>query len=918
MKPATCGGCPLEIIGQGWVPASGGGSILLVGEAPGENEALSGKPFVGQAGWMLTKLIERIGMDRSVMGIHNCLSCQPPKNFLAGAPWEYHALAHCQPNLQGTIDTLKPKVIMALGNIALRTLTGRSGITQLRGYPLPGPKGLWVVPTYHPSFLLPRKGQKDTSRLQSAVMLDLKKAEQIAQSGFAYETPEFILDPSPGAFAGYVDQALASTNGLPLSIDIETPGKIAKDEEDLDEGGWNNTIIRIGFSFELGRGCSIPFTPPYFESVKRLLASPMAKVLWNGYAFDWPIMESHGLLLGGEVHDGMWMWKFLQSDLPRGLQSVGSFYAAELGPWKYLSSTEPAKYNALDAIVALRCFVGIKKDLEAQGRYAAYDRHTREAWEVLRVAGLRNGLLMHGEGRGELKEKLEALSIDYLTQAQKVVPAQFHVSKVYARKPKDIPVEEVPTTGVEKRCTNCGAEGKLNRKHPCGVDKLINIPKAISVWQTKYDWDTFQPASLEHLEKAIGLGGFNPNSEKQLKKYARSYGHPLKFNHKSGKESLDKLQLDKLASKQAKKHPIYPIVQELRGISKTLGTYVNGFQPDADGLIYTTYTFGASTGRLTSRAVNLQNVSHRSENEWAAYIRRMLVPRPGRCFVEADSAAIEAVLVGYFAGDVEYMKQAGLGIHALLACRELGLDFNPDNVRMVKSESRFEKLYARKKRTVHGVNFGMGAGLMAMNYPKVFPSKKSAQKEIDFYYDVCPKLKEWHEHTRLLAHRQAYLQNPFGYRHYFYDVLKRDVSGKVVYGSDANRAVAFNPQSTAAAFMRENLALLRDSEWYPEALPANLSIHDALLLEPLVEDAERARDYLIELMNRPIPELGDLRIGVDVKVYWENWQDATKFGSRSGTLTTSPLSVHLRPETLADSRGVCRGGEALSSGLVVA
>jgi len=916
MKPSTCGGCPLEAIGQGWVPPAGGGDILIVGEAPGQNEALSGKPFVGQAGWMLDRILSRVGMDRAVMGVHNCLSCRPPDNYLAGAPYEYHALTHCQPNLLATIDALRPKVIVALGNIALRQLTGRIGISQLRGYPLPGPRGIWVVPSYHPSFLLPRKGQKDTSRLQAAVMLDFKKAEQVAKSGFAYEVPDLLLDPNPGVFSLWVDQVIRE--GLPLSVDIETPGKIAKDEEDLDEGGWNNTIIRIGFSNSETSGCSIPFTPPYFESVKRLLASPLVKVLWNGYAFDWPIIESHGLVLNGDVHDGMWMWKFLQSDLPRGLQSVGSFYAAELGPWKYLSSTEPAKYNAYDAIVALRCFNGMKKDLLAQGRWERYDRHTRQAWEVLRVAGLVNGVSMHGEGREVLKEKLETLSISFLTEAQRVVPPEFHASKTYARRPKDLPVVEVPIMGKEKVCSKCGAVGKLNRKHPCGPEALLDQEKPISAWQTRYDWPSYQASSLDHLEKAIALGGFNPNSEKQLKAYARAYGHPLRFDKKKNSESLDKLQLEKLAARQGLKHPIYPIVQELRGISKTLGTYVNGFLPDVDGLIYTTYTFGASTGRLTSRAVNLQNVSHKSENEWAAHIRRMIVPRPGRVFVEADSAAIEAVLVGYFAGDPEYMRRATLGIHAYLACVELGMDFTPDNVRRIKGESRFEALYARKKRTVHGVNFGMGAGLMAMNYPKVFRSKKSAQKEIDFYYDVCPKLKEWHKHTRLLAHRQAYLQNPFGYRHYFFDVLKKDVSGEVIYGSDANRAVAFNPQSTAAAFMRENLAILRDSEWYPDALPANLSIHDALLLEPLAGDAERARDYLMTLMNRVIPELDGLRIGVDVKLYEENWQDAKKFGSRSGTLATASLPIDLRPEDVEYSGGDPVGGRSLPSGLVTA
>lgn len=712
-------------------------------------------------------------------------------------------------------------------------------------------------------------------------MLDLQKAEKIAREGFAYETPELMLDPSPGVFDWWVSEAIKAN--LMISVDIETPGKIAKDEEDLDEGGWNNTVIRIGFSNHRNSAVSIPYTPPYRESVKRLLASNSPKLFWNGYAFDCPILEDHGLTIGGEIHDGMWAWKFLQSDLPRGLQSVGSYYAAEIGPWKYLSSTDPARYNALDALVALRNFEGIKKDLLAQGRYEVYDRHTREAWEVLRVAGLVNGVRMHEEGRGILKEKLEKISVRLLLEAQKAVPDIFHAAKVYARPPKDIPTQEITVEGSIKVCSKCGAEGKLNKKHPCGEEYLTQraIPK--SAYQVKIPWGEIkeEEISLEELDRLISIGGFNPDSPPQLKAYAKSYKHPLRFDSKKGSESLDKMQLEKLAAKQGKAHPIYRVVQDLRGVSKTLGTYVNGFSPDPEGKIYTTYTFGASTGRLTSRAVNLQNVSHRSENEWAEHIRRMIVPREGRVFVEADSSAIEAVFVGYFAGDPEYMERAKKGIHAYLACVELGLEFTPENVARIKNESKFEALYARKKRTVHGVNFGMGAGLMAMNYPKAFPSKKVAQKEIDFYYEVCPKLKEYHDHIQLLAHRQAYLQNPYGYRHYFFDVLKKNPAGETVYGSDAKRALAFNPQSTAAAFMRESLAMLRSSEWYPDSLPAILTVHDALCLEPLVDKAEIARDYLVELMNREIPQMGGLRIGVEVKIYFDNWQDSKKFGGRN-------------------------------------
>jgi DNA polymerase I-like protein with 3'-5' exonuclease and polymerase domains len=559
---------------------------------------------------------------------------------------------------------------------------------------------------------------------------------------------------------------------------------------------------------------------------------------------------------------------------------VGSFYAAEIGPWKYLSSVDPARYNALDALVAWRNFDGIRKDLESQGRWGAYDRHTRVAWEVLRQAGLVNGLSIRGEGREILKERLERISIDLLLEAQRVVPKVFHMGKTFARRPAEYPSVEVEVSGKEKLCRKCGKSGKLNGKHPCGVDQLEERAIPVTAYRVEVPWEAPFEGTLEGLDRLIAVGGFNPDSPEQMKAYARAHKHPLKFDHKKGSESLDKLQLEKLSARHGAKHPIYRIVQDLRGVSKTLGTYVNGFLPDEAGRIYTTYTFGASTGRLTSRAVNLQNVSHRSENEWAEHIRRMIVPREGRVFIEADSAAIEAVFVGYFAGDSEYMERAKLGIHAFLAATELGLPFTPENVREIKGskDPKVEALYARKKRTVHGVNYGMGPGLMAMQYPKAFPTKRVAQKEIDFYYSVCPKLKAFHDHTQLLAHRQAYLQNPFGYRHYFYDVLKKNPAGEVIYGSDAKRALAFLPQSSAAAFMRESLAQLRQSEWFPEALPANLSIHDALLLEPLEGEAERARDYLVGLMNRPIPEMGGLRVGVDVKIYRDNWQDSEKFG----------------------------------------
>ena len=88
-KPSTCATCPLYEKGQGWVPAFGSGSngVLLVGEAPGAEEAHASEPFVGPAGFQLRKLLDRCRMEKADFRVHNVLSCRPPNNWLDGAPW---------------------------------------------------------------------------------------------------------------------------------------------------------------------------------------------------------------------------------------------------------------------------------------------------------------------------------------------------------------------------------------------------------------------------------------------------------------------------------------------------------------------------------------------------------------------------------------------------------------------------------------------------------------------------------------------------------------------------------------------------------------------------------------------------------------------------------------------------------------
>ncbi len=125
--------------------------LVFCGEAPGYEEDQSGRPFVGRAGELLTAMIVGgLRLRREDVFILNTLKCRPPNNRTP-VPDE---LAACRPHLSSQLAVLKPRVIVALGNAATRSLLGATtGITRLRGRVLDA-FGAKVVPTYHPAYLL--------------------------------------------------------------------------------------------------------------------------------------------------------------------------------------------------------------------------------------------------------------------------------------------------------------------------------------------------------------------------------------------------------------------------------------------------------------------------------------------------------------------------------------------------------------------------------------------------------------------------------------------------------------------------------------------------------------------------------------------------------------------------------------------
>lgn len=151
-------GCLLKKTARSTVFYDGKGrqKILLVGEAPGEEEDKQGKPFVGASGKFLDKMLFSIGLTREDVRIVNVVPWRPPGN----RPPTAEEIAQCQPFLKRHIDLFQPKTIVTLGSVATKALTNRTEpITRLQGQWM-AYGAVPLLALFHPSYVLRSPSQK--------------------------------------------------------------------------------------------------------------------------------------------------------------------------------------------------------------------------------------------------------------------------------------------------------------------------------------------------------------------------------------------------------------------------------------------------------------------------------------------------------------------------------------------------------------------------------------------------------------------------------------------------------------------------------------------------------------------------------------------------------------------------------------
>lgn len=928
LKPLNpCSSC----VGWKWskheyVPASGSGDngVLVIAEAAGEHETKEGMPLVGKAGYYLWQHLLRAGISREGFRLHNVLSCRPPNNKLSKMPYELEVIQTCSPLLDATIEDMRGRcaksgrtfVIITLGRIAFKRIMGVDDKHPIMradylSYPFwHDAYGAWVYAADHPSYLM-----RGNNHLLPVLQFAFRRGLEVAEKGLTLVTPNYLLDPSPSTFSQWVqdyEKVIASNlDHTFLSYDIETPMKQGKDEEKVSRE-WDDdyTILRCAFAYKENEAVSVPWQGEYRADLEHLFKLPGIKVGWNSDNYDLPRIKAQ-MEVNGDHLDGMLMWHVLNSALPKGLGFVTPFYAQDVAMWKHLANAQPAFYNAKDADMALRNVNGIERDLRSTDLWPVFNRHVVQLNRVLAFMSGK-GLKRDEEERDKAEVKLQTL-LDGVEHAMAdTIPESVKKFQVYKKAPKvteglvqvlgksDLPTcPRCQATRVKadhfksigkKRLTTC-LTCKKSRKQHCDLDEPgVDHPDGCKLMHHEFRGELENPCHGVKAEKRtyeIPLWAKPLDfkvSVKSLSAYQKSLRHGAIINRRENRVTYDEDAIKSLI----KRYPsdrLYPNILKHREYQKLLSTYIGvtdkvtgsirgGIQIGKDGRIHPQFTHNPSTLRMACQNPNMQNLPRAikaregEEMPLQTLVRNLVIASPGHELVEFDYSAIEAVLVGYFAGLPDYIRLAKLGIHSFLAShvlkRPADLKWSNSDLKRYFKEIKgsqdpdVQRVYNGCKRAIHLSGYGGTPRKMNQAEPETFPTVKYAEELQAVYFDLFPSVKRWQLSCQLQAEKDGFLRNPFGYVHRFYKVFSyAKECGKWVRkpGDDANRVLAFLPQSTAAGIIKEAMLRLYFDRFTEAGQYMRLQVHDSLVSDVPHDQVEAVSRVIQQEMERPVPEL---------------------------------------------------------------
>ncbi len=378
-------------------------------------------------------------------------------------------------------------------------------------------------------------------------------------------------------------------------------------------------------------------------------------------------------------------------------------------------------------------------------------------------------------------------------------------------------------------------------------------------------------ARISELQDAIhdagGIGKFNISSPKQLNLALFDNLQLPTDGLKRTKlgYSTDATTLEALRDK----HPIIPLIENFRELSKLKSTYVDALpelvNPNT-GRVHTSYNqTGAATGRFSSSNPNLQNIPIRTEV--GREVRRGFVAPAGYVLLAVDYSQIELRVMAHISEDetlIDAFHQE-LDIHRATAAAVNGIE--PEEVTY------------ELRNFAKGVNFGLMYGMGAFRLARDSDlSLKEAEAFIDTYFKRMPGVKDYIDRTKAFVWENGYTETLYGRRR-IYPAIKAKGSWRNT-AAEERAAINMPIQGTAADILKQSMINLHQrlsGESYDAAMI--LQVHDELVLEVREDQLAPVTDLVVRTMEAAFPDGQPLRVPLRANASWgRNWRDMEEMG----------------------------------------
>lgn len=777
--------------------------IMVIGEAPGEEEDAADRPFVGRSGQLLREVLSEVGIDvEKDARFTNVVRCRPPDNKIS----KKH-ITYCSMHALDDIKKYDPKVVLLMGNSPLQGILNQTGITNWHGVHivknLVG-KDMTFIPLYHPAYIL--RDNSHTGEWVDAMngigIVDKPESYELVYPrtvAEVFEMREFLSQHKWISFDTEVSVLDPFTDAsLLLAVSFAAGGKAYSVPLDHPEAWW-----------DIGNGTHKQASDydTVFQTVIDVLTEHNNYIIGHNVKFD--LVQAYQLL-GVDLNAGgdtMLISHILDSR--QGIHGLKRLAGLHLGMYEYDSEIETYRKEHKEADYAKGGSMAFVP-LEIMLPYSAKDAEaTYRLHELLYEKLSKKQVILYRQLVMRISNVLTRMQINGIA-------IDYYIAKRYATLYGMVRDDALKAIHSDKKVL------KLEQAN----GKIFNPGSSTQLGELLFDRKYYGLTPTE-----LTAGGKPSTSSKSLKGYIESY-------------------------------PIVGQIRQYKLLSKMIGTYLEpcatGEWSSGDGRVRTTYNLhGTRTGRLSSsQPVNLQNIPT-PEKEPGTILETLPVKnifthswgykknKPLGGLISIDYSGMELRIFASLAKCYPMIEihKSSKDFHSVVAIMSM-THKTPADITMEEIAALPKPLRYRYKWTNWTLLYGGDAHTLHRMYGVPL---EDAEETVHMYYDMFPEVLDYKETCTEFAKIHGYIESPFGRREHLPYINDRDIRKSA---TDARAAVNMPVQSGASDTLLCALIVI-DTEMRRRGMKSMLvnTVHDSILIDAPLEEVDDVSELAVDIME---------------------------------------------------------------------